>query len=319
MSRRLRVATYNLYLGADLGLVLGVEDAEELPCRLGEVMRQLGVTSFAGRASTIARILAEQDLDLVGLQEVSTWSFDGDVVADFRAELLTALEELGEPFEPVCEVATFNGSGHVNGPSGEHFVEITGANLLLRRCGSAVEAVDAGSGLFADALQMQALGGTTVAIARGWCAARCGVDGQEVLVVDTHTEAYHSASRDAQRDELLGTVDSMAGDLPVVLLGDFNATPEQVGLPHEYVDAWVVGVEGPDLEGVDEGGAAGATCGQRADLANDRSALSRRIDYVWVRGARVSKASRAGHREDDRTTGGLWPSDHAAVIAEVLV
>ena len=319
MSRRLRVATYNLYLGADLSLVLGVEEPEELPSRLGEVMRQLGVTSFAGRARTIARVLVEQELDIVGLQEVCTWRFDGETVSDFRQELLAALEELGEPFEPVCEIDTFAGSGHVDGPSGEHLVEITGANLVLRRTGSEVTATDAGAGLFADALRLEAPGGTTVAISRGWCAARCDVGGTEVLVVDTHTEAYHAGSRDAQRDELLDAVESLAASSPVVLLGDFNATPDRVGLPPEYVDAWSAAVARPDLEGVADGGADGATCGQRADLANDASHLDHRIDYVWVRDAQVLAASRAGHREQDRTEGGLWPSDHAAVVADVLL
>lgn len=319
MSRRLAVATYNLYLGADLSLVLGAQDPEELPSRLAEVMRQLGVTSFAGRARAIAAILVEHDLDLVGLQEVCTWSFDGEVVSDFRAELLAALEELGEPFEAVCEVATFEGSGHVDGPAGEHLVEITGANLLLRRAGSEVTAVDAGSGLFADALRMQALGGATVAIARGWCAARCRVGDREVVVVDTHTEAYDAGSRDAQRDELMTAVEAVAGEGPVVLLGDFNATPEQVGLPPAYVDAWSAAAEEPDLEGVPQGGAAGATCGQRPDLANAESELTHRIDYVWVRGAEVASACRAGHRQEDRTPNGLWPSDHAAVVARILV
>ena len=313
------MATYNLYLGADLGLVLGVEDPEELPSRLGEVMRQLGVTSFGGRAGAIARVLVEQDLDVAGLQEVCTWRFDGEVVADFRQELLAALEELGEPFEAVCEVATFSGAGHVDGPAGEHLVEITGSNLLLRRVGSTVSAVDGGSGLFADALRLEALGGTTVTIARGWCAARCEVDGHEVVVVDTHTEAYDAGSRDAQRDELLAAVDSVAGDAAVVLLGDFNATPEQVGLPEAYVDAWSGAAARPDLEGVVEGGVEGATCGQRPDLANERSELTHRIDYVWVRGAEVRAAARAGHREQDRTEGGLWPSDHAAVVAELVL
>lgn len=318
MSRRLKVATYNLYLGADLSLVLGVEDVAELPSRLGEVMRQLSVTAFAGRAGAIADILVEHDLDLVGLQEVCTWHFDGELVSDFRAELLDALRERGHPFEAVSEVDTFAGSGHVDGPTGEVRVEITGANVLLRRVASEVTAVDAGSGLFADALRMEAPGGTTVAISRGWCAARCELAGEQVVVVDTHTEAYDAGSRDAQRDELLTTVESVAGDAPVILLGDFNATPEQVGLPEGFVDAWSA-AEPADLVGVPEGGAAGATCGQRPDLANEKSELTHRIDYVWVRGADVAWAGRAGHREEDRTPGGLWPSDHAAVVAEVLL
>ena len=58
---------------------------------------------------------------------------------------------------------------------------------------------------------------------------------------------------------------------------------------------------------------------QRPDLANAESELTHRIDYVWVRGAEVTSACRAGHRQQDRTPNGLWPSDHAAVVARILV
>jgi hypothetical protein len=63
---------------------------------------------------------------------------------------------------------------------------------------------------------------------------------------------------------------------------------------------------------------SGFTCCQKSNLRNDVSNLSRRIDYVFVRNdMEVQKAQRVGHRQIDRTPSGLWPSDHAGVVARV--
>jgi endonuclease/exonuclease/phosphatase (EEP) superfamily protein YafD len=97
-----------------------------------------------------------------------------------------------------------------------------------------------------------------------------------------------------------------ASDRPLVVVGDFNATPEVVGMPAEYVDAWAVaGRDG-----------AGLTSGPNTDLTGDH-ALRTRIDYVWVRGADVTDCRVVGGRPQDRTASGLWPSDHAGVVAEL--
>ena len=130
-------------------------------------------------------------------------------------------------------------------------------------------------------------------------ARRCGSS-------NTHTEAYDAAVRDAQRDEVLAWCDEAA--TPVVLVGDFNATPDVVGVPAPWRDAWSHG-HGP-----------GATNGQEADLANHESTLSERIDYVFVRDADVVACRRIGHEPVDRSTPhGLWPSDHAGVVADLDV
>jgi endonuclease/exonuclease/phosphatase family metal-dependent hydrolase len=94
----------------------------------------------------------------------------------------------------------------------------------------------------------------------------------------------------------------------VVVVGDFNATPDKVGMPEEYVDAWTAAGRDGD----------GRTCGQKADLTGE-SSLDARIDYIWVRGAEVAACWVVGHRPEDRTPSGLWPSDHAAVVAEITL
>jgi endonuclease/exonuclease/phosphatase family metal-dependent hydrolase len=128
-----------------------------------------------------------------------------------------------------------------------------------------------------------------------------------VVVVNSHTEAYDDLSRDAQRDELV----ALLGDpgCPVVVLGDLNATPDAVGMPAPYVDAWTEAGRDP---------LAGPTCGQAADLRNRTSSLSQRIDYVFVRDLDVLDAHVVGSDERDRTLPDrLWPSDHAGVVARL--
>jgi hypothetical protein len=51
-------------------------------------------------------------------------------------------------------------------------------------------------------------------------------------------------------------------------------------------------------------------------LLNARSQLSHRIDLIMLRGAfTVEDISLIGNKPSDRTPSGLWPSDHAGIVA----
>src|SRR3954452_15248970 len=205
MPTRVRVATYNLYLGADLSLVLGERDADELRWGTREVQRQLMTTAFPRRARAIARVLVRERPDLVGLQEVTTWRADGRPVWDFARDLLAALEDLGEPYEVAATVPTFRGSGAVRLGEQDITLDLVGSNTILRRVGSAVRVTATQTGMFGQALEVGALG-LNGQVSRGWCAVSCVVDGAPqhgITFLNTHTEAYDEVCRDGQRDELL--------------------------------------------------------------------------------------------------------------------
>ena len=307
MGGSLRVGTYNIYLGADLSVILGRRSSAELAANRLEVVRQLETTAFPQRAPAIANLLVRERLDLVGLQEVCTWHLEGELVWDFEAELLAALTALGEPYDVLCSVPTFGGSGQVDGDDGPVRMGLRGSNVVLRRRTTDVEVDSTITGTYGATLEMPA-DAAMVAIARGWCAARCRLDGVEFSFVNTHTEAYADDWRDRQRDELL---DALPLDSErVIVVGDFNATPDQVGMPASYVDAWTAAGHASDDP-------AGATCCQAADLRNEESTLKARIDYVWARGFHVESSRRFGGEDADRTESGLWPSDHAGVAAEL--
>ena len=307
----LRVATYNLYLGADLTLVFGVADEADLVERARQVHDEAVGTDFAARAAAVAAILVREGVDVVGLQEVARWQVAEpgrapEVRCDFLAELTGALEREGAPYDVHAVNPNFGGSAPL--PDGR-LLGVDGRNVVLVRRGSGVRVLEERCGTFDAVLHVPTgLAGTSFRVPRscGWVDAE--LDGARFRFVNTHTEAWDAGVRDAQRDQLLSAVGEPG--VPVVLVGDLNAGPAEVGMPAGYVDAWAVaGGPGP-----------GWTCGQAADLANPESALDSRIDYVWVRDAAVTACRVVGDQPSDRTSvAKLWPSDHAGVVAEVLL
>jgi endonuclease/exonuclease/phosphatase family metal-dependent hydrolase len=312
MPSTIRVATYNLYLGADVTVVFGVRSPEELAAQARVVLDQVTATDFAVRAEAIARLLVAERVDLVGLQEVALWSREvsgehgaerTEVWLDFLSVLLDALARAGRAYDVHACTANFRGGAHVEG---QEAMGVLGHNVVLVRRGGPVRVVAERTGDFTRTLDIATgMPDLVLNVARSWGWVDVEVDGRPLRFVNTHTEAWDEQVRNAQLDELLAAIGDPGH--PLVVVGDFNATPEQVGMPEEYVDAWVVAGRGGD----------GLTCGQRADLTGD-SCLDVRIDYVWVRGgAEVTGCWVVGHRPEDRTPSGLWPSDHAAVVAEI--
>lgn len=310
----IRLATFNLYLGADLAVLFGSTGPDDLAARARVVRRQLDATRFAERAEAIAALFARERPDVVGLQEVSRWtsgplaadpsSNDERVLVDFLSELLDALAEAGCPYDAHAVNPNFAGSL----PVGTETVSVTGANVTLVRRGGRARVTAQRTGAFRTGHHVvTGVEGVTFPIARSWGLVELDVAGSPLWFANTHLEAYDGRARGAQRDELLGEI----GDplVPVVVAGDFNATADQVGMPANYRDAWTEAGNDPG---------AGATCCQAADLASARSSLASRIDYLFVRGATVTGCRVVGDRPEDRSRPhDLWPSDHACVIAEL--
>lgn len=325
----LRVATWNVYLGADLSVVFSVSGQDDLADRFRAVRDQVLATDFPARAEAIAALLVRERVDVVGLQEVARWSRTVEDVGggsrqevwlDFLALLLAALERAGAAYDAHASSRSFRGGARV--PGGES-MSVVGHNVVLVRRGSGVTVLAVERGDFARTLEVSSAGvpDLVLDVARSWAWVDAQRDGATFRFVNTHTEVWDPRVRDAQREEVLAAV----GDpgWPVVLMGDLNATPEQVGMPEGYVDAWEVAGDGT----------TGATSGQAPGLTNPTSGLERRIDYVFVRGAAISGCRVVGDRPEDRARcsdagdprsdgdgarrdgGLLWPSDHAGVVA----
>jgi endonuclease/exonuclease/phosphatase family metal-dependent hydrolase len=125
----------------------------------------------------------------------------------------------------------------------------------------------------------------------------------------------------AQVSELLQELAPI--DLPVFLAGDFNLPPDDPDYAAiaaaGFTDLWAARTNGRHKDG--------STCCQDEDLLNEESALAERIDYIFARPGGRAGASHL-HRpllvqltgvdaDEARTESGLWPSDHAGVVAAV--
>ncbi|WP_109508829.1 endonuclease/exonuclease/phosphatase family protein [Nocardioides speluncae] len=297
----IRVATYNIYLGAELSPLVLLE-----PGKLDEHAQTLRATlrrtHFPSRARAIAKLLVRERIDLVGLQEVTTWTEAGEVFSDALAELTDALEELGAPYD----VHAFNRSFGGSAKSGTLDMSLTGGCAILRRRDSAATVVGESVAVFDATMTLPPSPEVEIAVTRGWSRVDLDVDGRPLTLVNTHTEAYDDDIRDAQREQMVAGL----GDGPTVVVGDFNALPDDVGMPKEYADAWLAAGNDP---------AGGLTWGQAPDLSNPENTASLRIDFVFVRDAEVTGCSVVGFDPADRTADGVWPSDHAGVVAEILV
>src|SRR4029450_10019582 len=111
-QRHLTVATYNLYLGADLTPLFSAASPQELMQRAGQIYANVVRTDFPARAEAIAKLLAANPPDVAGLQEVSLWEtgpIGGPLSPsyDFLELLLAALGGHGLAYRPVAVNVNF--------------------------------------------------------------------------------------------------------------------------------------------------------------------------------------------------------------------
>ena len=143
---------------------------------------------------------------------------------------------------------------------------------------------------------------------RGWTSVDVVRHGLPYRFVNTHLESFLPLVRVAQAIELAVSL----ADAPerVILVGDLNSAPGTEGhlvmTSAGFADAWAE--LHPEREGF--------TCCFAEDLAADDS-LEERIDLVLTRGPVAPLALVVlGDTEGDHL-GGLWPSDHAGLVANV--
>ncbi|HZD01004.1 MAG TPA: endonuclease/exonuclease/phosphatase family protein [Actinomycetes bacterium] len=316
-QRHLTVATYNLYLGADLTPLFTASSPQELVQRAGQVYANVVKTDFPSRAEAIAELLAADPPDVAGLQEVALWEtgpVGGPLTPsyDFLELVLRALARRGLDYRPVAVNTNFSGSMPISATTAARF---TDHDVIIGRAdltNGLLQTSDPESRNFAATLVIPAaIPGLSFTVLRGWSAVDVKVRGKTVRLVNTHLEAFSAAVRNLQAGELAA---ALAGSRqPVVLVGDLNSRPDDAAGAYGtfatagYADAWVV-VHGP-------GG--GFTSGQPELLDNVPSQLDHRIDDVLYqpRGAEAVAAEVIGEELHDRTPAGLWPSDHAGVVA----
>jgi endonuclease/exonuclease/phosphatase family metal-dependent hydrolase len=225
--------------------------------------------------------------------------------------LLKELARLREPFEVVAIVPGVD--AQLPTALGVD-ARLTGRIAIIARKRSDLKLSNVQVQGFLRNLTFNTVGGPIVN-ARGWASVDVEKDGRKFRFATTHLDADDAGIRSLQ------AIDMIAGagntNLPLVFVGDFNVTAT-TGTDTTYgqfpaagfVDAWTR--KRPWDPGL--------TCCQAANLLNSTSLFDRRIDLVFFRGAfQVVDISLVGERPSDRIPPGLWPSDHAGVVATLRI
>ena len=308
----LTVMTRNLYVGTEFGPLMGATTLEEALAAVPEVYGEILGSDFAERAERIAEEVAATRPDVVAVQEavlLRAGPADEEPtkdVLDYLELLRAALHRHGLDYEVAGSVWNIDATMPSGFPPTEN-LRVTDRGALLSRPG--LEVSDVRTGTYEAKASMD-VGGGAVPLSRGWISARVDVDSEAVLLVATHLETNQfPQAQEAQAAELLAG--PLVTDLPAILAGDINAQATyapayRAVVDAGFTDAWIAA----------HGEEPGLTCCQDADLRTPDSKLYERIDLVLLRGPwKVRDVIRTGFDPSARTPSGLWPSDHAGVVA----
>lgn len=251
-----RVATRNIYLGANLLPAIAAPDLESFVAANGQILREVTANSFPVRAKGLAAEILTEKPDLVGLQEVALWRtapVDFEVLEkgpsattvryDYLRELLAELNRgkgKGGKGKPRYEVVVVQREFDLEAPADEDGNPETGPlgadvngrltmrDAILARRGAGVRTRNARGGHFKTLLPAPILGGE-VPVVRGWTATDAKVRGTKPFrFVNTHLEAFQPEVRAAQAAELVAAGGPATSNLPVVLVGDINSDDDTV-------------------------------------------------------------------------------------------
>ena len=317
----LTVMTYNVYVGSSADPLLSVESLLQVPTEVAIMYNNVISSDFPNRAAAIAKSIKTYQPHLIGLQEISLVrrQSPGDriagglvpaeeVVLDFLQILMDALAAEGLDYQVAAQVENLDIEMPMLMGASVDDVRLTDYDVILSR--SDVTISRAASVNYTNALAIEMLG---LEIQRGYAAVDATVAGVTYRFVNTHLEAFAAENRVAQAQEL---VDILSDEtLPIILLGDFNTrapdgTAYQILLSGGYVDIWQMDSEG-----------TGNTCCQDDDILNEVSDHSVRIDQIFVRNLDLPTSvltHTVGDKPSDRLSSGLWPSDHAGVVAHLV-
>lgn len=325
----LSVMTYNVYVGGRTDALLATTDLSQIPVRVAEMHATVLASDFPGRAAAIAGIVKESQPHLIGLQEISLLRMQEPtdslvnpqpnaetVTLDFLEVLQAALLAEGMSYLVAGKVENFDIEMPMLTDTGLVDVRLTDYDVILAR--SDVTVANPMSVVYRAKLPIPHI---MHDVPRGYVAVDATVAGVTYRVVNTHLESVDLPAglpqpRLEQAKELIANLS--AETRPVILLGDFNTqAPEgaayQLLLEAGYRDVWQADSAG-----------TGNTCCQAADLQNAESVLYERIDQIFIKGVSLRqgaaiRTATVGDQAAKRTPAGLWPSDHAGVIAHLPV
>ncbi|MAM88872.1 MAG: hypothetical protein CME36_16330 [unclassified Hahellaceae] len=334
-------------------------DPATVPLAVTAAFQEVQQTDFTQRAEALADEIRRYRPDAIGLQEVSTfytqtpsdfgYASQGypeqaadTLYLDYLTVLQAALEARGLHYTVAAsvtnadiEVPMVTGMSE-SGPELSDLRMVDHDVILVSRKTMASNPLT-GNYTYNAAVDVA---GTSLEFTRGYTAVDITVKGDTFRFVNTHLETGGSepfkSLQAVQMTELLGIMDmTNTAGVPTILVGDFNSAPGEA----PFVSAsGIPGLDGldlvpPYLQATGSGYAdtwlkqrrpgAGLTCCFSSTVNDPDSELSERIDHIFLATparTRVKvRATVVGDEIFDMTPGGLWPSDHAGVVARIML
>ena len=238
------------------------------------------------------------------------------VQSDLLQSLLGNLNLLGQHYAPVVVATELDATA----PSTLGFnVRLTTQDVILARTdlpASQFSVASPQAHPFATELTVPTPVGD-VPFTRGWASVDATVDGQSFRFVSTHLDTVPLVQF-AQAQELLAAAG--ATTLPVIYAGDFNAAANDPSDPSFPTYQALIGAGLGDAWSTLHPGDPGFTCCEAQDLLNVDSTLTQRIDFaLFTAPFGVVDIHRVGISPFDKTDTGLWPSDHAGLVATFVL
>jgi endonuclease/exonuclease/phosphatase family metal-dependent hydrolase len=329
----LTVMSWNLYQGSELTRALTIPTLAQVPAAVSAIEAEVAASDIVGRADSWATEVAAARPDVLALQEASLWRFQRPgttlsghpapataVLYDFIHTLIDDLAARGLHY---TVVGTVNGLD-VQGPDATgNDLRLTDRVALLARADEPPGQLRWDNVQSADyhtypVVHVGGSSGLTVPLLNGWVSADFTKRGETFRVVTTHLDSFVPAINGAQAQELISGPANTP--LPVIVTGDLNSrADDSTGPAHQdflaagFQDTWTYTHSG-------DPGFTAMPSVPFVNLTRPDFGATQRIDYVLTRGGVSADAMRlTGTGPADRTPGGLWPSDHAVLVATLDV
>jgi endonuclease/exonuclease/phosphatase family metal-dependent hydrolase len=343
-GRTLTVMTQNLYQGTEFKHIAALTGKKpSLEEALAATTADYGTylaTRFKDRAKQIAAEIAEEEPDLIGLQEVATWhagpfveehpfALPPAVSEDFTAELLAALEADGMHYAVASRHDNnFTLAFPIFTRTGLAAVGMVESGVILARSDlppGQLKLSNPQSGtynaripLIPNSLDPDPPHGFQ--FTNSWQSIDVKHRGRTLRFITTHLDALAPGGvvSGPQAKELLAGPANTS--LPVIVTGDMNSGPTSAPAAYEALlagglsDTWTVaGLGAPPL-----------TCCHLApeDLASDpHDVFTEDPDHVFTRGRFSVKDAHlvGGTAPQPAPPGFIWPSDHAGMVVQLAL
>jgi hypothetical protein len=326
----LRVMTYNVNEGTDYLEIQQARDLNQFLVAVGQTITQVRVTNAPARMRAVAKQIIAAGPALVSLQELDEWYTSPfspltgcgspTLAFNFLQELQDALAAQGAHYTVDKEEQQYAFPlipGFIP-PSTLLCVAVTDHVAILARTDldpAKFQWRNPQSAQYAATLQFPSPLGL-LPLPRAWVSVDATFNGKAFRFIGTHLESVVPSVREAQGAELRAGPANTS--LPVVLAMDSNAPAFPLPLDPTYMDFIAAGYNDAWTQIFPL--VPGLTCCQAQLDNNPVSELYQRIDLILTRGnIEAQNIALFGAAPSTKTPGGLWPSDHAGVAAQLVV